>query len=317
MTSLRAIHRPGLRWIVTPLLLLGLTGLALSRIGAADAANAADAGAAATARAAASHQGSKPTVVLVHGAWADSGSWDQVVARLQRQGYRVVAFPTPLRGLPDDSAYLAAFLQSVGGRIVLVGHSYGGAVITNAATGNLDVKALVYVDAFLPAQGETIAQLVGAQPGSCVAGDPTQIFDLVPYPGAPRGSGRLCQAERVPVLLRQRPAGPEGGRPGRDPAAGLDGHPRPAVGATGLGRHPVVGAGRDRRPGHPAGHPAGHGRTGPRPDRHGEGLAPADGLPPRGGDPPHSRRGPQRELTRRRCAPPARRTRRPWTQGAA
>jgi pimeloyl-ACP methyl ester carboxylesterase len=188
MTSLRAIHRPGLRWVVTPLLLLGLTGLALSRIGAADAANAADAGAPATARAAASHQGSKPTVVLVHGAWADSGSWDQVVARLQRQGYRVVAFPTPLRGLPDDSAYLAAFLQSVGGRIVLVGHSYGGAVITNAATGNLDVKALVYVDAFLPAQGETIAQLVGAQPGSCVAGDPTQIFDLVPYPGAPPGA---------------------------------------------------------------------------------------------------------------------------------
>jgi pimeloyl-ACP methyl ester carboxylesterase len=183
MTSLRAIHRPGLRWIVTALLLLGLTGLALSQVGAADAA-----GAPATARAAASHQGSKPTVVLVHGAWADSGSWDQVVARLQRQGYTVVAFPTPLRGLPDDSAYLAAFLQSVGGRIVLVGHSYGGAVITNAATGNLDVKALVYVDAFLPAQGETIAQLVGAQPGSCVAGDPTQIFDLVPYPGAPPGA---------------------------------------------------------------------------------------------------------------------------------
>jgi pimeloyl-ACP methyl ester carboxylesterase len=61
-------------------------------------------------------------------------------------------------------------------------------VITNAATGNANVKALVYVDAFLPAQGETIAQLVGAQPGSCVAGDPTQIFDLRPYPGAPLGA---------------------------------------------------------------------------------------------------------------------------------
>jgi pimeloyl-ACP methyl ester carboxylesterase len=73
-------------------------------------------------------------VVPVHGAWADSGSWDQVVARLQRQGYPVIAFPTPLRSLPDDSAYLAAFLSSVPGPIVLVGHSYGGAVITNAAT---------------------------------------------------------------------------------------------------------------------------------------------------------------------------------------
>src|SRR6266542_297001 len=128
------------------------------------------------------------TVVLVHGAWADSGSWDQVVADLQRQGYSVVAFPTPLRGLPDDSAYLAAFLGTISGPIVLVGHSYGGAVITNAATGNPNVKALVYIDAFIPAQGETIAQLVGAQPGSCVVGDPTQIFDLVPYPGAPPGA---------------------------------------------------------------------------------------------------------------------------------
>src|SRR4029453_17572645 len=110
--------------------------------------------------------GSKPTVVLVHGAWADSGSWDQVVARLQRRGYPVIAFPTPLRSLPDDSASLAAFLGSVPGPIVLVGHSYGGAVVTNAATGNDNVKALFYVDAFLPAQGEPLAQLLGPPPGS-------------------------------------------------------------------------------------------------------------------------------------------------------
>jgi pimeloyl-ACP methyl ester carboxylesterase len=164
-----------------------LAGLFLSQIGAADAAGSATAGAA-RAGATTSHGGAKPTVVLVHGAWADSGSWDGVVARLQRQGYTVVAFPNPLRGLPDDSAYLAAFLGTISGPIVLVGHSYGGAVITNAATGNTNVKALVYVDAFIPAQGETIAQLVGAQPGSCVVGDPTQIFDLVPYPGAPPGA---------------------------------------------------------------------------------------------------------------------------------
>jgi pimeloyl-ACP methyl ester carboxylesterase len=187
MTYLRAIRQPRLRWIVTAALLASLTGLLLSQVGAADAAGAARAGSA-PAGATTRHGGSKPTVVLVHGAWADSGSWDQVVARLQRQGYTVVAFPNPLRGLPDDSAYLAAFLSTISGPVVLVGHSYGGAVITNAATGNANVKALVYVDAFIPAEGETIAQLIGARPGSCVAGDPTQIFDLVPYPGAPPGA---------------------------------------------------------------------------------------------------------------------------------
>jgi pimeloyl-ACP methyl ester carboxylesterase len=169
---------------VTAALLASLAGLVLSQVAAADAASSARAGSAA-AGAATTHGGSKPTVVLVHGAWADSGSWDQVVARLQSRGYTVIAFPTPLRSLPDDSAYLAAFLSSVPGPIVLVGHSYGGAVITNAATGNENVKALVYVDAFLPAEGETIAQLLGTTPGSCVLGDPLQIFDLRPIPGAP------------------------------------------------------------------------------------------------------------------------------------
>src|SRR5215204_7051180 len=92
----------------------------------------------------------------------------------------------PLRSLPDDSAYLAAFLSSVPGPIVLVGHSYGGAVITNAATGNPNVRALVYVDAFVPDQGEAVFPLVG--PDSTLAvSDPTTVFDLRPYPGAPAG----------------------------------------------------------------------------------------------------------------------------------
>jgi pimeloyl-ACP methyl ester carboxylesterase len=184
MTHLRTIRQPKLRWIVTAALLASLAGLVLSQVGAADAAGSATAGAA-TAGATTSPGGSKPTVVLVHGAWADSGSWDQVVARLQRQGYPVIAFPTPLRSLPDDSAYLAAFLSSVPGPIVLVGHSYGGAVVTNAATGNEHVKALVYVDAFLPDEGETLGELLGTPPGSCVLGDPLQIFDLRPILGAP------------------------------------------------------------------------------------------------------------------------------------
>lgn len=134
-----------------------------------------------------SHQ-PKPTVVLVHGAWADSSSWSGVVRSLQHDGYTVDVPPNPLRGLTDDAAYLAAYLQTITGPIVLVGHSYGGAVVTNAATGNANVKALVYVDAFVPDQGESVVQLAAARRGSALAvADPTTVFSLVPYPGA--GSG--------------------------------------------------------------------------------------------------------------------------------
>ena len=131
--------------------------------------------------------GPKPTIVLVHGDWADGSSWSAVIPRLQRQGYQVVAPPNQLRGPSVDAPYLASFLQTIPGPIVLVAHSYGGFVITNAATGNANVKALVYIDAFIPDQGETLLQLVSAQPGSCIGGDPTQVFNLVPYPGGPSG----------------------------------------------------------------------------------------------------------------------------------
>ena len=142
----------------------------------------------ASARAAsAGTSGPKPTIVLEHGAWADSSSWNGVIRRLQRDSYTVDAPPNPLRGLSYDSATLADYLATIPGPIVLVGHSYGGAVITNAATGNPNVKALVYVDAFIPAQGDTVSGLAAAQPGSCLNGDPAKIFNLVPYPGAPSG----------------------------------------------------------------------------------------------------------------------------------
>lgn len=96
----------------------------------------------------------RPVIVLEHGAWADASSWHQVIARLQHDGYTVYAPPNPLRGLPSDSAYLHEFLTEdtalQGRRVVLVGHSYGGAVITNAAVGAPHVKAVVYIDAFIP-----------------------------------------------------------------------------------------------------------------------------------------------------------------------
>jgi pimeloyl-ACP methyl ester carboxylesterase len=143
----------------------------------------AQAAAAASARPA----GVKPTVVLVHGAWADGSSWSRVVPELQRQGYTVVVEANPLRGLQSDAAYLTSVLGGIKGPIVLAGHSYGGAVITDAATGNPDVKALVYVDAFVPDEGETTLQLAGARPGSCLGGNPADVFDAVPYPGAAGG----------------------------------------------------------------------------------------------------------------------------------
>ncbi len=127
----------------------------------------------------------KPSVVLIHGAWADSSSWDRVVARLQSQGYTVFVPPNPLRGLASDSAYIASFLATINGPIILVGHSYGGAVINLAATGNPNVKALVFIDAFAPDQGETGVSLLSLPPPqgqapSCVSGDPTQVFNFVP-----------------------------------------------------------------------------------------------------------------------------------------
>ena len=124
----------------------------------------------AAATASSSSQSAKPTVVLVHGAWADSGSWDGVVARLQRDGYPVDVFPTPLQSLKGDSDALRDYLAAISGRIVLVGHSYGGAVITDAATGNANVQALVYLDAFAPSEGRPVGSYVG--PDSVVA-DPS------------------------------------------------------------------------------------------------------------------------------------------------
>ncbi|MFJ2016324.1 alpha/beta fold hydrolase [Streptomyces nodosus] len=97
----------------------------------------------------------RPTIVLVHGAFADASSWNGVVERLQRRGYTVIAPANPLRGLYNDSTYIASVLDSIKGPIVLVGHSYGGAVISSAAEGNARVTSLVYVSALMPDVGES------------------------------------------------------------------------------------------------------------------------------------------------------------------
>ncbi|MEV4604150.1 alpha/beta hydrolase [Amycolatopsis sp. NPDC049253] len=144
----------------------------------APAATAAESPAAAPASASHSKPAVKPTVVLVHGAWADGSSWGDVVTRLQHDGYTVAVPPNPLRGVVLDSSYLADYLKTISGPIVLVGHSYGGFVITNAATGNPNVKALVYVDAYLPAEGDTLNSLTAKFPGSKVSPDALNFVPL-------------------------------------------------------------------------------------------------------------------------------------------
>lgn len=126
----------------------------------------------------------KPTIVLVHGAFADSSGWSSVANGLMDRGFPVVAFSNPLRGPGADSDYLRAFLSTIQGPVVLVGHSYGGVVITNAATGNPNVKALVYVAAYAPAEGESVAA------ANQLGGGHTAVTDhlvIRPFPGAAPG----------------------------------------------------------------------------------------------------------------------------------
>jgi pimeloyl-ACP methyl ester carboxylesterase len=122
-------------------------------------------------------QDPRPTIVLVHGDWADGSSWTRVIERLQERGFPVVAPPNLLRGPVADSAYLASYLDSISGPIVLVAHSYGGFVTTNAAAGNTNVKALVYIDSFMPDEGEIAGALVAGS-GSCVG---ESALNAVPY----------------------------------------------------------------------------------------------------------------------------------------
>jgi pimeloyl-ACP methyl ester carboxylesterase len=129
-------------------------------------------------------RGGKPTIVLVHGAFADSSGWNAVAARLLDAGYPVVAFSNPLRGPLSDASYLRDFLGTIAGSVVLVGHSYGGAVITNAATGDPDVRSLVYVAAYALDEGESVAD------ANALGGGHTEVTDhlvLRPFPGASQG----------------------------------------------------------------------------------------------------------------------------------
>jgi pimeloyl-ACP methyl ester carboxylesterase len=143
----------------------------------------------------------KPTIVLVHGAFADSSGWNTVAGRLLGDGYPVIAFSNPLRGPIADAEYLRQFLSTIEGPVVLVGHSYGGAVITNAATGNPNVKSLVYIAAYALAAGESLAE------ANSLGGGHTDLADHLvfrPFPGAaPGDADAYIDPEWVPILFAQ------------------------------------------------------------------------------------------------------------------
>ncbi|RII09251.1 Pyrethroid hydrolase [Streptomyces sp. YIM 130001] len=162
--------------------------LALTAFGAASAALAltvagtADAGTDHRAESAKPRgdQTPRPTVVLVHGAFADGSSWNGVIERLKRDGYPVIAPANPLRGLTSDATYLRRVLDSVEGPVVLAGHSYGGSVITEAAAGNKNVRALVYVAAFTPDKGESAGELSAKYPGSTLSSTLNEVPTSLP-----------------------------------------------------------------------------------------------------------------------------------------
>ena len=167
------------------------------------------------------------TIVLVHGAFADSSGFNAITKRLVADGFPVIAAPNPLRGLASDAAQVKA-LAAIEGPIVLVGHSYGGAVISAAATGNRAVKALVYLAAFVPEAGESAQALVEKFPGSTVGESlkpvplPGGQVDLYIDPGVfhPHFAADVPAEEAALFAITQRPAtGQALGEPAAGPQA--------------------------------------------------------------------------------------------------
>ena len=125
----------------------------------------------------------RPTIVLVHGAFADGSSWNGVIDRLQERGYSVTALANPLRGVTADSAYIASVVSQIDGPVLLVGHSYGGAVITNAAADTPNVAGLVFVAAFAPDEGEGLGEATSGSKDAILG--PAQV--QYRYPAGPGG----------------------------------------------------------------------------------------------------------------------------------
>ncbi|MVU75921.1 alpha/beta fold hydrolase [Nocardia sp. ET3-3] len=139
----------------------------------------------------------RPTIVLEHGAFADGSSWNGVIEKLTKDRYPVVAAADPLRGPASDAAALRSVISHIDGPVILVGHSYGGSVISAAAAGNDKVKGLVYVAAFLPAPGETALELTNKFPGTTLPG----TLNPVPFTNADgtAGTDLYIQQDKFPA----------------------------------------------------------------------------------------------------------------------
>jgi pimeloyl-ACP methyl ester carboxylesterase len=144
------------------------------------------------------------TVVLVHGAFADSSSWDGVIERLQAAGIPVTAAPNPLRGISHDSAYVASFMKQIPGPVLAVGHSYGGAVISNAATGLGNVVGLVFVAAFAPDEGERLGEVTAGSRDSVLG--TAQVALQYPTPDGTRTEFAIDPAKLHDVFAADLPA---------------------------------------------------------------------------------------------------------------
>jgi pimeloyl-ACP methyl ester carboxylesterase len=158
-----------------------------------------------------------PTVVLVHGAFADASSWNGVITRLLDQGVPVTAPPNPLRGISADAAYIAAVLAQIEGPVLAVGHSYGGAVLTNAATDADNVVGLVYVAAFAPDEGEMLGEVEAGSKDSVLnsalvartyptaSGESATEFSIDPSKARDAFAGDLSDEQAALIAATQRP----------------------------------------------------------------------------------------------------------------
>jgi pimeloyl-ACP methyl ester carboxylesterase len=224
------------------------------------------------------------TIVFVHGGWADATGFDGSMRTLRDRGFAVIGAANPLRHLTGDAASLTALLGTISGPIVLVGHSYGGAVISNAANGNEQVQALVFIAGWMPDEGESIQQLLEAE---------AFADSLVPAALRPVPFKNPDGSEGVDLYL-DRELFPETFAADVDPetAAVMAATQRPWSGAAaatpsgppGVAVHPLVVFARHRGPSDPAGGAAIHGRAWERADRRGGGLACVHGVPAGGRD---------------------------------
>ena len=249
----------------------------------------------------------KPTIVLVHGGYADSSCWNDTIKELQHKGYTTIAGSNPLRGVATDAPYIASLLDSINGPVVLVAHSMGGTVITNAAAGKSNVKALVYIAAFVPDVGESQGELIGKFPGSEIQA----VSVPVPYtkPDGTQGTDLYLstdgQAAFAADVLRSDVPAPAG-----HPATLRRGLLHPADHGGRVEDDPVLGAGRRQGQDHPAGAGALDVPARQRPqDRRGATLLPRrDDQQPVGRRQPHRGRRQGNPLTPTTKSPSTQRT---------